>query len=163
HQRQRRRAVLGDAARDPDRRPRSDRRGAQALYRPVRSRVPRARSERPARFAADVAGDRRRLEPVTPLRGVGHYRAASMTATLIDGKAIAQQVLTEVRVEVAGWRSNGNRAPGLATILVGDDPASAVYVANKQKACAEVGMEGFSYDLPADTSQEEVERLIAEL
>jgi methylenetetrahydrofolate dehydrogenase (NADP+) / methenyltetrahydrofolate cyclohydrolase len=86
-----------------------------------------------------------------------------MTATLIDGKAIAQQVRTEVRAEVEGWRSNGNRAPGLATILVGDDPASAVYVANKQKACAEVGMEGFSYDLPADTSQEEVERLIAEL
>jgi methylenetetrahydrofolate dehydrogenase (NADP+)/methenyltetrahydrofolate cyclohydrolase len=86
-----------------------------------------------------------------------------MTARLIDGKAIAQQVRTEVRAEVQAWTAGGNRPPGLATILVGDDPASAVYVANKQKACAEVGMEGFSYDLPAATPQHEVERLIREL
>jgi methylenetetrahydrofolate dehydrogenase (NADP+) / methenyltetrahydrofolate cyclohydrolase len=86
-----------------------------------------------------------------------------MTATLIDGKAIAQQVRAEVRAEVEAWTALGNRPPGLATVLVGDDPASAVYVANKQKACMEVGMEGFSYDLPADTSQDEVERLIGGL
>jgi methylenetetrahydrofolate dehydrogenase (NADP+)/methenyltetrahydrofolate cyclohydrolase len=86
-----------------------------------------------------------------------------MTATLIDGKAIAQQVRSEVGAEVQAWTAGGNRPPGLATILVGDDPASAVYVANKQKACAEVGIEGFSYDLSADTPQHEVERLISEL
>jgi methylenetetrahydrofolate dehydrogenase (NADP+)/methenyltetrahydrofolate cyclohydrolase len=86
-----------------------------------------------------------------------------MTATLIDGKAIAQQVRSEVRAEVQEWTAGGHHPPGLATILVGDDPASAVYVANKQKACVEVGMGGFSHDLPAHTSQAEVERLIGEL
>ena len=86
-----------------------------------------------------------------------------MTATLIDGKAIAQQVRAEVRVEVAAWTSSGHRPPGLATILVGDDPASAVYVSGKQKASVEVGIEGFSYNLPADATQGEVELLIADL
>jgi methylenetetrahydrofolate dehydrogenase (NADP+) / methenyltetrahydrofolate cyclohydrolase len=86
-----------------------------------------------------------------------------MTATLIDGKAIAQQVRAEVKREVQAWTAGGRTPPGLATILVGDDPASAVYVSGKQKASAEVGIEGFSHNLPADTSQEEVERLITEL
>jgi methylenetetrahydrofolate dehydrogenase (NADP+)/methenyltetrahydrofolate cyclohydrolase len=86
-----------------------------------------------------------------------------MTATLIDGKAIAQQVRADVKRDVEAWTASGRTPPGLATILVGDDPGSAVYVAGKQKASAEVGIEGFSYNLPADTSQEEVERLIAEL
>jgi len=86
-----------------------------------------------------------------------------MTATLIDGKAIAQQVRAEVRAEVQEWTAGGHHPPALATILVGDDPASAMYVANKQKACVEVGMGGFSHDLPADTPQSEVERLIREL
>jgi methylenetetrahydrofolate dehydrogenase (NADP+)/methenyltetrahydrofolate cyclohydrolase len=86
-----------------------------------------------------------------------------MAAEIIDGKAIAQQVRAEVRADVQGWTAGGHHPPGLATILVGDDPASAVYVANKQKACVEVGMGGFSHDLPTDTSQAEVERLIDEL
>jgi methylenetetrahydrofolate dehydrogenase (NADP+)/methenyltetrahydrofolate cyclohydrolase len=86
-----------------------------------------------------------------------------VTATLIDGKAIAQQVRAEVRDAVAAWVGGGGRRPGLATVLVGDDPASAVYVAGKQRACAEVGIEGFSYELPADTSQEHVVGLIDEL
>ena len=86
-----------------------------------------------------------------------------MSATLIDGKAIAQQVRSEVREEVDAWVAAGNPRPGLATVLVGDDPASAVYVGGKQKACAEVGMEGFSHKLPADISQDEVEQLLAEL
>jgi methylenetetrahydrofolate dehydrogenase (NADP+)/methenyltetrahydrofolate cyclohydrolase len=64
---------------------------------------------------------------------------------------------------VQEWTAGGHHPPGLATILVGDDPASAMYVANKQKACVEVGMGGFSHDLPADTPQSEVERLIREL
>ena len=64
-----------------------------------------------------------------------------MTATLIDGKAIAQQVRERgPRRGRSEWTAGGHHPPGLATVLVGDDPASAVYVANKQKASAEVGM-----------------------
>ncbi|HEX3834471.1 MAG TPA: tetrahydrofolate dehydrogenase/cyclohydrolase catalytic domain-containing protein, partial [Solirubrobacteraceae bacterium] len=68
-----------------------------------------------------------------------------MTATLIDGKAVSQQVRAEVREEVEAWLADGGRRPGLATVLVGEDPASAVYVRNKQKACAQVGIEGFAH------------------
>ena len=62
--------------------------------------------------------------------------------TLIDGKAIAQDVRNEIRDEVAAWVADGHEPPGLATVLVGDDAASAVYVGGKQKACAEVGIRG---------------------
>jgi methylenetetrahydrofolate dehydrogenase (NADP+)/methenyltetrahydrofolate cyclohydrolase len=86
-----------------------------------------------------------------------------VTATLIDGKAIAQQVRTELRDEIETWVAGGGRRPGLATVLVGDDPASAVYVGGKQKASAEVGIEGFAHHLPADTSQDEVIALLQEL
>ncbi|MBV9817085.1 MAG: bifunctional methylenetetrahydrofolate dehydrogenase/methenyltetrahydrofolate cyclohydrolase FolD [Solirubrobacterales bacterium] len=86
-----------------------------------------------------------------------------MTATLIDGKAIAQQVRAEVRDEVEAWIAAGGDRPGLATVLVGDDAASAVYVAGKQRACVEVGIEGFAYDLPVDSTQAEVLARLAEL
>jgi methylenetetrahydrofolate dehydrogenase (NADP+)/methenyltetrahydrofolate cyclohydrolase len=86
-----------------------------------------------------------------------------MTATLIDGKTVSQQVRAEVRDDVEAWVAGGGRRPGLATVLVGEDPASAVYVRNKQKACAEVGIEGFAHDVPADSTQEEVVELLAEL
>jgi methylenetetrahydrofolate dehydrogenase (NADP+) / methenyltetrahydrofolate cyclohydrolase len=86
-----------------------------------------------------------------------------MAAEIIDGKAIAQQVRSEVAEEVAAWVDAGNEAPGLATVLVGDDPASAVYIGGKQKASAEVGIAGFDHRLPADTPQDEVERLLGEL
>jgi methylenetetrahydrofolate dehydrogenase (NADP+) / methenyltetrahydrofolate cyclohydrolase len=86
-----------------------------------------------------------------------------MSAELIDGKAVAQQVRAEVREEVEAWVAAGNPRPGLATVLVGDDPASAVYVGGKQKACAEVGMTGFNHKLSGDTSQDEVEQLLTEL
>jgi methylenetetrahydrofolate dehydrogenase (NADP+)/methenyltetrahydrofolate cyclohydrolase len=68
-----------------------------------------------------------------------------------------------VAEEVAAWVNAGNEAPGLATVLVGDDPASAVYVGGKQKASAEVGIAGFDHRLPADTPQDDVERLLGEL
>jgi methylenetetrahydrofolate dehydrogenase (NADP+)/methenyltetrahydrofolate cyclohydrolase len=84
-------------------------------------------------------------------------------ANLIDGKAVSQQVRDEVRADVAAWCEAGHQRPGLATVLVGDDPASAVYVANKQKACNEVGIEGFSHRLPADSVQEEVTTLLTDL
>jgi methylenetetrahydrofolate dehydrogenase (NADP+) / methenyltetrahydrofolate cyclohydrolase len=86
-----------------------------------------------------------------------------MTATVIDGRAIAQQVRDDVRAGVQAWCAAGHPPPGLATILVGDDPASAVYVSGKQKASAEVGITGFAHNLDVDTRQEEVERLLADL
>jgi methylenetetrahydrofolate dehydrogenase (NADP+)/methenyltetrahydrofolate cyclohydrolase len=86
-----------------------------------------------------------------------------MAATVIDGKAIAQAVRAEVKAEVAEWVAAGNRAPGLATVLVGDDPASAVYVGGKQRASAEVGIEGFDHRLDQETPHEDVERLLREL
>ncbi len=86
-----------------------------------------------------------------------------MTAELIDGKAVAQQVRTEVREAIEAWTAEGMHPPGLATVLVGDDPASAVYVGGKQRACAEVGITGFRHDLPGDTPEEEVIALLHEL
>ena len=77
----------------------------------------------------------------------------------MDGKALAERVRGEVAEEVAGL----GRPVGLATVLVGDDPASAVYVRNKQKACREVGIEPFDHDLPAETSQQELLALVARL
>jgi methylenetetrahydrofolate dehydrogenase (NADP+)/methenyltetrahydrofolate cyclohydrolase len=86
-----------------------------------------------------------------------------MGATIIDGRAIAAQVREEVARDVAGWVGEGHDAPGLATVLVGDDPASAVYVGGKQKATHEVGMLGFDHRLPADAPQDEVEALLQDL
>lgn len=83
-----------------------------------------------------------------------------MSATIIDGKEVAARVRAEVARDVAGFRERVGKAPGLATILVGDDPASAVYVANKRKACAEVGIVDFHQHLPADASQDAVAALI---
>ena len=86
-----------------------------------------------------------------------------MVAQIIDGKAIAAQVREQVGLEVAEMIKAGIPQPGLATVLVGENPASKVYVSSKQKACAELGMQSFGYQLPATASQEEVERLVAEL
>jgi methylenetetrahydrofolate dehydrogenase (NADP+) / methenyltetrahydrofolate cyclohydrolase len=86
-----------------------------------------------------------------------------MSARVIDGKAVAQEVRSEVRAEIEQWIADGGQRPGLATILVGEDPASAVYVSGKQRACIEVGIEGFAHDLPADATQAGVEALIREL
>jgi methylenetetrahydrofolate dehydrogenase (NADP+)/methenyltetrahydrofolate cyclohydrolase len=86
-----------------------------------------------------------------------------MAAEIIDGKSIAQQVRAEVAKEVAAWIEAGHPPPGLATVLVGEDPASAVYVGGKQKASAEVGIEGFDHRLPADTTHAQIEALLREL
>ncbi len=86
-----------------------------------------------------------------------------MSATVIDGRAVAAAVRAEVKAEVEAWVAGGGSRPGLATVLVGDDPASAIYVANKQRACAEVGIEGFSYEPPAESTQAEIEALLHEL
>lgn len=87
-----------------------------------------------------------------------------MSAQIIDGKAIAARVRGGVAEDVARYAEEYDGArPGLATILIGDDPASAVYVTGKQKACKEVGMEGFNFPLPADTSREDAIALIERL
>jgi len=86
-----------------------------------------------------------------------------MTAQLIDGKAIAQAVREEVREKVAARLAAGKSQPTLATVLVGDRPDSAAYVASKQKACAELGMGSVSHRLAADAPQAEVEALVKKL
>lgn len=86
-----------------------------------------------------------------------------MTAQLIDGKMIAQRVRDEVAAEVAGRTAAGKRKPTLATVLVGDRPDSAAYVASKGKACQELGMGSISEHLPADATQEQVESLVKRL
>ena len=82
-----------------------------------------------------------------------------MSAKIIDGKAVAASVRERVRADV---ESSGLR-PGLATILVGDDPASHIYVRNKRNAAAEVGIESFHHELPADTPQPELAELLRSL
>lgn len=86
-----------------------------------------------------------------------------MTAQLIDGKMIAQRVRDEVAAEVTGRTAAGKRKPTLATVLVGDRPDSAAYVASKGKACQELGMGSISEHLPADATQEQVESLVKRL
>jgi len=83
-----------------------------------------------------------------------------VTATIIDGKAVAARVRAEVAAQVGELAERTGRQPGLATILVGDDPASAIYVANKRKACAEVGIADLHHHLPADSTQDQVAALI---
>jgi methylenetetrahydrofolate dehydrogenase (NADP+) / methenyltetrahydrofolate cyclohydrolase len=83
-----------------------------------------------------------------------------VSATIIDGRAIAARLRAEVALEVASFEQRVGRPPGLATVLVGDDPASAVYVGGKQRACLEVGMTALDRRLPADAS---FERVTAEL
>jgi methylenetetrahydrofolate dehydrogenase (NADP+) / methenyltetrahydrofolate cyclohydrolase len=86
-----------------------------------------------------------------------------MAARIIDGKALAARVREQVATEVEAFAAEHGRPPGLATILVGDDPASAVYVGGKQRACAEVGIRGFDHRLAADTPEEDVIALIERL
>lgn len=85
-----------------------------------------------------------------------------MTAQIMDGKAVAAELKTELRERVAALHSLGI-FPGLATVLVGDDPGSRAYVAGKHRDCAEVGIESFRIDLPADTSQAELDSRIERL
>lgn len=86
-----------------------------------------------------------------------------MSAKLIDGKMVSQQCLKVVSERVEQRRKQGLRAPGLAVILVGNDPASAIYVRNKNAACKQVGFESFAYALPADTTESTLLSLIDEL
>ena len=86
-----------------------------------------------------------------------------MTAQIIDGKSVAEKLRHKITLQVEQRIGKGLRAPGLAVILVGDDPASQVYVGHKRKACKAAGIKSVSYDLPADTSQQELLELIDRL
>ncbi|MBN1955607.1 MAG: bifunctional methylenetetrahydrofolate dehydrogenase/methenyltetrahydrofolate cyclohydrolase FolD [Anaerolineae bacterium] len=86
-----------------------------------------------------------------------------MTAQLIDGDATSKTIQQEIQDQVEQLRADHGIVPGLATVLVGEDPASQFYVRSKQKRCAEVGIRSFGHKLDADATQEEVEGLVAEL
>ena len=85
-----------------------------------------------------------------------------MSATILDGKATAAAIKAELTVRVAALRDTG-QVPGLATVLVGDDPGSRAYVAGKHRDCAEVGIASLRRDLPADTPQTHLEKVVDEL
>lgn len=86
-----------------------------------------------------------------------------MTAKRLDGKALATQLRQSVRQQVQARRDIGLRPPGLAVVLIGDDPASQVYVRHKRNACAEVGVISKAFDLPENTSQNELLALLDQL
>ena len=94
---------------------------------------------------------------------LNEQQGKQMTATLIDGKAIAARIRAEIGTKVTQLVEKHGVRPGLAAVLIGDNPASHQYVSMKRKACAEVGIESFGFELPADVSQEQVETLIHEL
>ena len=85
------------------------------------------------------------------------------SAAVIDGKAVAASLKEQIAAEVVLFRERAGRVPGLATILVGDDPASAVYIASKRRACKAVGMRSFHHPLPATVTTAELLELIDEL
>jgi methylenetetrahydrofolate dehydrogenase (NADP+)/methenyltetrahydrofolate cyclohydrolase len=86
-----------------------------------------------------------------------------MAAKIIDGKAVAARLREQVKADAAAFAAETGRPPGLATVLVGDDPASAVYVGGKHKASGEVGITSFDERLPADATREQVVGLIDRL
>lgn len=86
-----------------------------------------------------------------------------MRAQIINGKAIAEGLLSQIREEVETLIAEGKRRPGLAVILVGDHPASAIYVRNKRRACETTAIHSVAYDLPASTRQDELLNLISQL
>lgn len=86
-----------------------------------------------------------------------------MTAQIINGKALAAQIRTEIAAKVTAHIAKGGRQPGLAVILVGADPASTIYVRNKQQACEEAGIRSFHHPLPADISEDKLIQLIESL
>jgi methylenetetrahydrofolate dehydrogenase (NADP+)/methenyltetrahydrofolate cyclohydrolase len=86
-----------------------------------------------------------------------------MSARVLDGKAIADQLIEDLRRRVRVGVQQGRGAPGLAVILVGNDPASSVYVRNKRRACERIGFRSFDFDLPAEAGEEDLRALILRL
>lgn len=88
---------------------------------------------------------------------------STATAKILDGKALSERMRNGMREHIESLKATHGRAPGLAVIIVGDDPASHVYVRNKKLACEKVGIVSFSHELPADTTQQHLLGLISEL
>ena len=86
-----------------------------------------------------------------------------MTAQTIDGRQVAAEIQRDLKARIENRVAAGRRRPALAVVMVGDDPASAIYVRNKRKACEDAGIRSLAYDLPADTTQGALDALIAEL
>ncbi|XZG71415.1 bifunctional methylenetetrahydrofolate dehydrogenase/methenyltetrahydrofolate cyclohydrolase FolD [Chitinibacteraceae bacterium HSL-7] len=86
-----------------------------------------------------------------------------MAAQILDGKLISQDIIRDVRAKVDARVASGRRAPALAVVLVGSDPASQVYVGNKKRQCENAGITSIAYDLPADTGEQELLDLVAKL
>ena len=86
-----------------------------------------------------------------------------MTAQIIDGRQVAAEIQRDLRARIENRVAAGRRRPGLAVVMVGEDPASAIYVRNKRKACEDAGIRSVAHDLPADTPQDTLDALIAEL
>ena len=86
-----------------------------------------------------------------------------MTAQIIDGKAIAATLLDSIKLRIDARLNANRRAPSLAVVLIGGDPASAIYVRNKRLACEKVGIKSLAYDLPSSTSEAELLKLIKQL
>ncbi len=86
-----------------------------------------------------------------------------MTAQLISGTELAKKIKAELKIQVNNMSSHGKRAPSLAVILVGEDPASQVYVGSKRRSCEEIGIQSYSYNLPVDTTESELLVLIEKL
>lgn len=97
------------------------------------------------------------------MRGFRHSPRTPMAARLLDGKRISDDLLDSLRARVDARVAAGRRRPGLAVVLVGADPASQVYVRNKRRAAERVGIRAIDHDLPADTTDAELEALIDRL
>lgn len=86
-----------------------------------------------------------------------------MLASLLDGKLVASTIRNQIKQTVIMRNQQGHRPPGLAVVLLGEDAASKIYVENKRKACIDVGFQSYAYDLPIDTSEQELLSLIDQL
>jgi methylenetetrahydrofolate dehydrogenase (NADP+) / methenyltetrahydrofolate cyclohydrolase len=86
-----------------------------------------------------------------------------MTAQILDGKALSAKMYAEMAAQIPSLQAQYGRPPGLAVLMVGDNPASAAYVGNKEKACAKVGIASWGRHFPADTPDEILQQTIAEL
>lgn len=86
-----------------------------------------------------------------------------MVASILDGKSVAADIRNDIKHKVVAHLDQGNRAPGLAVIIIGNDPASAIYVNNKHNACIEVGYKSYVYNLPIETPEDELFTLIDRL
>jgi methylenetetrahydrofolate dehydrogenase (NADP+) / methenyltetrahydrofolate cyclohydrolase len=84
-------------------------------------------------------------------------------SNILDGKALAKKIQLELKDQITQLKSQSDRPPGLAVLMVGDNPASAVYVRNKEKACQQIGIASLGQHFPEDTTQEELEQAIASL